>query len=809
MAEEPGYVSLLYHSDGGSAAAAHVQRGRDVCKFMEEFWRRYTAIEQAYARGLAALVDHSCASFQPDGFFARMFAPSLEECGELADAWAALRLSLRETAAAHHTIAESVAREVSQPLAHYLDSTEVELRQVTDMGKSQNQALQAQKKTVKALAKQVAKLHVQCAKLKKQSQNQTLAYDKRQKVDLALSTSQTEVKLLEESYKREVQSARSAQQTAYLSKMPNALFSLQQLEEKRIEVVQQSLYKYAAIFQASIPKSRAAVEAVAYAADRVHQKKLVHDFVKGTMLAKPEAKAPTAPRYVAFGELDPSTEIVDEEVDEVLFSDMQAKQFMFERMEKELMEEMKAAAEALASGPERGRRKRSQSSKQKSLVTIPRRSRSSSTKAGKDKPLPSVEGQEPTAVKASVREKNEAAEKKESAQRSEPPLLRTAESATSAPVAAVGERAPNKGTAGGKEGESPSGGTEAMPLVSEVAVSELQQSKSEATLVRKRGSRAAVLEAASDGLPLSQSTGSCKKEASIGWIDDILSTPAPDKAPATAVDPFDAIIEKTVPRKKKRSVKNAVPSWDGPGGAADGALESARIAKEKEEQRRKEVEEQLQRERERESLELEQEKKAAEAKAKEKLRKKREEKAAKAAAQAAAEAEAEAEEARQREQAKKEVEFVAELDDTSKRMLAELENTVEQNDYYKLFEVEPTAELKHITRMRRELHKRYHPDNFSGNPAAKSVAISTMMTINEVFTNVFKNPQARELYDKLCLYRAEYANLLKTADPMLQRAATNLSILAKALRKANMPAALNTEVQQVLVVIKKSRGISP
>ena len=149
-------------------------------------------------------------------------------------------------------------------------------------------------------------------------------------------------------------------------------------------------------------------------------------------------------------------------------------------------------------------------------------------------------------------------------------------------------------------------------------------------------------------------------------------------------------------------------------------------------------------------------------------------------------------------------------DDTSvEGMKAKLKQKVQENDYYQLFGVTSSDTLATITQKRKELNKSLHPDNFVPNSAEKEAAVAKLVRINDVYNSVFRNQKTKTLYDKLCAYRKKYDTLLDSPRELLQRAVTNLNLVGKAVKRANLPTDLLDEVSLLLKMIEEARGIVP
>lgn len=146
---------------------------------------------------------------------------------------------------------------------------------------------------------------------------------------------------------------------------------------------------------------------------------------------------------------------------------------------------------------------------------------------------------------------------------------------------------------------------------------------------------------------------------------------------------------------------------------------------------------------------------------------------------------------------------------TIEGMKTQLQKLISSNDYYCLFEVTSTDDIAKITAKRKEINLRLHPDNFVPDSKEKKAAVVKLVKVNDVFNSVFRNEKTKNLYDKLCAYRKKYNTLLEAPDGLLQRAVSNLNLVGKAVKRANLPEDLYEEVSLVLQMIEKSRGITP
>lgn len=115
-----------------------------------------------------------------------------------------------------------------------------------------------------------------------------------------------------------------------------------------------------------------------------------------------------------------------------------------------------------------------------------------------------------------------------------------------------------------------------------------------------------------------------------------------------------------------------------------------------------------------------------------------------------------------------------------------------------------------IAKRRRELTQKLHPDNLTGDKKAQEEASKKLSQINEIYANVFRRNETREVYDRVCAYRFEYHKLLAMQDrAKMQLAANNLMLLQKQIKGLNMPRDLIEELNEVLEIIKQYKNITP
>ena len=140
--------------------------------------------------------------------------------------------------------------------------------------------------------------------------------------------------------------------------------------------------------------------------------------------------------------------------------------------------------------------------------------------------------------------------------------------------------------------------------------------------------------------------------------------------------------------------------------------------------------------------------------------------------------------------------------------LDQLKEIVKKNDYYSIVNSNPTDNTATIGSNAKELVVKYKAILLMDDKLTKQDATNKLVALNEVCSTVFRNEKTRSLYDKVCTYRREYNNLLKTPNDLLQRAVTNLNLLASTIKKANFPVSLQEELDGILEIIKKHRNIS-
>ena len=62
---------------------------------------------------------------------------------------------------------------------------------------------------------------------------------------------------------------------------------------------------------------------------------------------------------------------------------------------------------------------------------------------------------------------------------------------------------------------------------------------------------------------------------------------------------------------------------------------------------------------------------------------------------------------------------VASLSDSQDSLFTQLTRKMKQNDYYSLLNVSATADHEELSRARREITSRLHPDHFTNDPSKK------------------------------------------------------------------------------------------
>jgi len=125
------------------------------------------------------------------------------------------------------------------------------------------------------------------------------------------------------------------------------------------------------------------------------------------------------------------------------------------------------------------------------------------------------------------------------------------------------------------------------------------------------------------------------------------------------------------------------------------------------------------------------------------------------------------------------------------------------------------------------LTQKLHPDNLVGDKEAQDQAGKKLSQMNEIYSNVFRRKETRDIYDRLCAYRFEYGKLVSIQDtaklqlgtftspsPFLSApsylfllGANNLATLKKQIKAANLPRELVEELELALDIIKQCRNV--
>jgi len=134
----------------------------------------------------------------------------------------------------------------------------------------------------------------------------------------------------------------------------------------------------------------------------------------------------------------------------------------------------------------------------------------------------------------------------------------------------------------------------------------------------------------------------------------------------------------------------------------------------------------------------------------------------------------------------------------------------QENDYLKIFDIETTSipSIEEITKKRRELTQKYHPDHYQNDTTAQAQASQALSRINEIFTNVFRQDSTRELYNRIITHRGEFKLIINMSQNQKVKAQAQQKIeqfneLRVAIKKANMPKSLIQELDQAVIVAQK------
>jgi hypothetical protein len=167
---------------------------------------------------------------------------------------------------------------------------------------------QLAQKSTSQLRQQYLKLAQQHKALQKQLDNQTLNYEKRQKLEIQSNQIKTELESVNLFYKKSIPTTVNATRVYYTEKLPLLLNSLEGFELERVKLIKTTYHKYAAIAHTAIPITRQICDQLIFSTDHSEEndQKIFVSSIASAI--SPPLKPPRVPRYKVFGDPNDSDE---------------------------------------------------------------------------------------------------------------------------------------------------------------------------------------------------------------------------------------------------------------------------------------------------------------------------------------------------------------------------------------------------------------------------------------------------------------------------------------------------------------------
>ena len=127
------FARLVFIPSGLDRTFRLVERGKEILQHQTEFWKRYSQIEDAYAKSLQGLLAQPCATWElKEGIFSKK--KKLNESGPiLQQGWSSVKNSVKEIAMRHEQISGALLKQCCAPLESLHQKLDVEIRESMEL----------------------------------------------------------------------------------------------------------------------------------------------------------------------------------------------------------------------------------------------------------------------------------------------------------------------------------------------------------------------------------------------------------------------------------------------------------------------------------------------------------------------------------------------------------------------------------------------------------------------------------------------------------------------------------------------------
>lgn len=152
------FARLVYVPNGIQKACRIVERGREVLHNQSEFWKRYAAIEDTYAKSLQMLLGMPCATWESNaGIFSKKKVLS-ETSKAMEQSWKAVKNAVKDISSRHEQMANALLQQGHIPLEKLIHETEAEVRHLIETSNHTSEAVEGNFKLLQKSRSQYIKL---------------------------------------------------------------------------------------------------------------------------------------------------------------------------------------------------------------------------------------------------------------------------------------------------------------------------------------------------------------------------------------------------------------------------------------------------------------------------------------------------------------------------------------------------------------------------------------------------------------------------------------------------------------------------
>jgi len=239
----------LRNEEQFSDVCRYINDGREIMKFMQDFWKQLAEIEEHYSKSLIKLLNSDDANFNvsliykilPNILTNYESSSNIKEIGSVAKAWNEMKLVLERLGKQHGTVSKYISDQVQKSVFNFLNDNEAIKKQLsiqgknifTELKKAQQNSIKEREKCIKAI-KDYEKFEEKASK----------STDTKPEAILAIATQrgklQQEIESCDRAYYTAADAAKQAHHQ-YKENIPLVMKTFQSMSESRVDVIKKTI----------------------------------------------------------------------------------------------------------------------------------------------------------------------------------------------------------------------------------------------------------------------------------------------------------------------------------------------------------------------------------------------------------------------------------------------------------------------------------------------------------------------------------------------------------------------------------------